>query len=413
MKNYLLVAFTLLLLQSNFLVAQNAGCDGTRYLDDVFTTVKKTTTVYGPAITHLGQVMNLSVDIYEPEGDALAARPVVVLAHGGSFVLGNKTDMKPWCELLARKGYVAASIQYRLFPFVVLGFPDSMAIFDTAVKAMGDMKAAVRFFREDAATANLYKVDPNNIFVGGYSAGAVTALHTTFFDPNDEVPAFLQTLVTNNGGFEGNTGTNSNRTYNSGSEAVINMSGGLYRSTLIDANESPMVSIHGTADETVNYNYGLAANIAYLEGSNLLHTQANAVGLWNDLTTVPGGGHGDIYAQASFQAYRDTFWLKTTTLLESLTCATVGTSQQVLRTDWAIAPNPAISGGTLQLYLPEDAGAVRVRIMDVLGKLVFEQDNVQQQAVIHCGQLSEGLYSVEIQAGDTQRFAVKKLVVTH
>ncbi|MCC7246626.1 MAG: alpha/beta hydrolase fold domain-containing protein [Saprospiraceae bacterium] len=413
MKNNLLVAFVLLFVVNSFLNAQNAGCDGSRYIDDVFTTVKKTSTVYGPATTHLGQVVNMAIDIYEPEGDALGARPVVVLAHGGSFVLGNKTDMKPWCELLAKKGYVAASIQYRLYPFVVLGFPASMAIFDTAVKAMGDMKAAVRFFREDAATNNLYKVDVNNIFVGGYSAGAVTALHTSYFDVNDEIPAFLQTMVTNNGGFEGNTGSTANKTYYSGSKAVINMSGGLYRSTWIDANESPLVSIHGTADGTVNYNYGLAANIAYLEGSKLLHDQANAIGLWNQLTTVPGGDHGDIYTQPNYQIYRDSFWNNATTLMESLTCAAVGTTESELRTDWAIAPNPINAGDALQIMLPDDASAVRVRILDALGKVAFEQNNVRQQEALHCGHLANGVYSVEIQAETSMRFAVKKLIVSH
>ncbi|MCC7466153.1 MAG: alpha/beta hydrolase, partial [Saprospiraceae bacterium] len=278
MKRRLLSLFIFSLSGLSFLAAQNPGCDGVRYLDDIFTAVKKTTVTYAPSINHFGQNINLSMDIYEPEGDPLSARPVVILAHGGSFVFGDKSMMQPWCELLAKKGYIAASIQYRLFPFFILGLPDSIEVFDTAVKAMGDMKAAVRYFREDAASANLFRADQAHIFIGGYSAGAVTALHTAYIDAGDQLPAFLQTLVSNNGGLEGVSGTASNKTYASNSSAVVNMSGGLYRSFWVEADEPPLVSVHGTADATVPYTFGLAANIAFLEGSSLVHEQADEVG---------------------------------------------------------------------------------------------------------------------------------------
>lgn len=63
--------------------------------------------------------------------------------------------------------YVAASIQYRLFPLFTLGFPDSIKIFNTAVKAVGDMKAAVRHFRDDAATVNQFRAGHAQHFYRG------------------------------------------------------------------------------------------------------------------------------------------------------------------------------------------------------------------------------------------------------
>ncbi|MDO8971794.1 MAG: carboxylesterase family protein, partial [Saprospiraceae bacterium] len=104
-------------------VAQNPGCDGSRYLNDQFSAVKKTTVVYAPTVGHTGINFNLSMDVYEPTGDNLSARPVVILAHGGSFLFGDKNNMQASCELLAKKGYIAASIQYRLYPFILLGLP--------------------------------------------------------------------------------------------------------------------------------------------------------------------------------------------------------------------------------------------------------------------------------------------------
>jgi para-nitrobenzyl esterase len=409
MKKTLLLPMVFLAFAA-WLPAQNPGCNGSRYLDNVFTTVKKSTVVYAPSVSHLGQNINLSMDVYEPEGDNLSARPVVIFAHGGSFIFGDKSNMQPWCELLAKKGYVAVSIQYRLFPFLVLGIPDSIKIFDTAIKATGDMKAAVRYFREDAATSNLFRADAANIFIGGYSAGAVAALHTAYLDENDQIPSFLQTLVTANGGLEGVSGTASNKTYSSGSKAVVNMSGGLYRSFWVDATESPLVSIHGTADATVPYNYGLAANIAFLEGSSLVHTQAESAGLWNDLLSVPGAGHTDLYDQAQWRPFIDTFWVRATTILESITCATVGVDDLSNTIQpWSIYPNPTSTAG-FTIQLPESITTADLRMYDLLGKMVLQQQNIVDQQVIQINNLPKGIYAVQILRAD-KRFEVKQLVI--
>lgn len=376
--------------------AQNPGCDGSRYKDDVFQGFTKTTVEYAPTVSHLGGDMTLSMDVYEPSGDQIAQRPVVILAHGGSFIFGDRTMMARWCELLAKKGYVAATISYRLYPFLVLGFPDSLAIFDTAVKAVGDMRAAVRFFREDAATANQFRADVDHIFIGGYSAGAVTALHCAYLDLDNNIPAFLQTLIDNNGGLEGISGTTSNKTFGSTSKAVVNMSGGLYRSAWIDEDESPLVSIHGTADGTVPYTYGLAANIAYLEGSSLLHIRADNVNLWNSLVSVPGGDHTDIYDNASFQPFVDSFWVNATTMLEDITCSTSGTQEQVQWINgWAVSPNP-VTNGTITLQIPEAFENLSVKIVNAVGKLIYQQDNISDGSSIDVGQLVPGVYFVQV-----------------
>ncbi|HAD14533.1 MAG TPA: hypothetical protein DCF33_19080, partial [Saprospirales bacterium] len=315
-----------------------------------------------------------------------------------------------WCQLLAKKGYVAATIQYRLFPFLVLGFPDSTDIFDTAVKAMGDMKAAVRYFREDAATTNTFKIDPSHIFIGGYSAGAVTALHTAFINADDQLPAFLQTLIVNNGGLEGISGTASNKTYASNSGAVVNMSGGLYRSSWVEADESPLVSIHGTADETVPYTFGLAANIAFLEGSSLVHEQANEVGLWNNLLTVPGAGHTNLYDSPVYNPFIDSFWINTTTMLEQLTCTTVSVKEpEISANQWTLFPNP-IQGNGFNIQLPVVAESVTLQIFDATGKMVQQSANLTNSAFVSLSNLSKGFYHVRILHPELQ-FETKGLLI--
>jgi para-nitrobenzyl esterase len=405
-------AYLLLLLafSSLQLTAQNPGCDGSRYKNDVFTTVKKTTVDYAPTTAHLGNQIVLQMDVYEPEGDVVAERPVVILAHGGSFIFGDRTMMDRWCNILAKKGYVAATITYRLYPFFSLGFPDSLDIFDTAVKAVGDMRAAVRYFREDAANANVFKVDADHIYIGGYSAGAVTALHCAYLDGADDAPSFLQNIINNNGGLEGISGTVTNKTYSSSIGAVVNMSGGLYRSGWIDQVEKPLVSIHGTADETVPFVSGLAAGIAFLEGSSRLHTQATDINLWNSLHIVPNGGHTNIYESAVYQPHLDTFWVNASTMLEALTCSTVdATEPSWLISDWTLSPNPAIAG-KVQLSWQETANPVMVNVYDVSGKVVMSQNLSNGRTELDVQALVPGVYFVE-PIGAEKRFLAKTLII--
>ncbi|MCS7036254.1 MAG: alpha/beta hydrolase fold domain-containing protein [Saprospiraceae bacterium] len=358
--------------------AQNTSCNGVRYKMPVFASFQRTTVPYATAINQLGQTITLSMDVYEPQGDTAKKRPVVVLAHGGSFIFGNKSDMARWCELLARRGYVAASIQYRLYPVFPLGFPDSTKIMDTAVKAVGDMKAAVRYFREDAATQNRFRADVEHIYVGGYSAGAVTALHTAFLDKDDDIPPFMQALIANNGGLEGNSGSPTNQQYSSAVGAVLNLSGGLYRRGWIRADEPPVASIHGTADATVPYTTGVAAGLAYLEGSGVLHPKALQAGTWSYLKTIPGGGHTNIYENAAYAQPLNDYWMRACALLEHLTCyqpdpeKTTNTETPAPSVGaWSIYPNP-VSEGRIWVQLPAESpdSAFDLLLFDLQGREV-------------------------------------------
>lgn len=401
-----------LTLFAGFSYAQNPGCDGNRYINDIFPTVKKTTVTYAPSLSHTGVPMTLQMDVYEPEGDQVAARPVIIFEHGGSFIFGDRSMMQPWCELMAKKGYVTASITYRLYPFFLLGFPDSLDIFDTAVKAVGDMRAAVRYFREDAATANLFKADPNNIFIGGYSAGAVAALHCSYLDMEDNMPPFLVNFINQNGGLEGVSGSATNKTYSSASKAVVNMSGGLYRANWIEAGESPMISIHGTADETVPFNSGLAANIAYLQGSNLLHARAEEAGVWNSLHVVPGGGHTNTYENAAYQLHRDTFWNNVSLKLEEITCSASSAAPELSAlSEWSMAPNP-VTGDVLSVTLPEGTENTVLRVYNSTGSMVREVRLSATQQTVSLGGLPAGMYLVMPEnTGATRIFAAKSLMI--
>lgn len=88
------------------------GCDGTRFIDEVFGSAVIYTVQYGQNLNN-GIQQPLIMDIYEPEGDNLTDRPVIILAHGGYFIFGGRGEMADLCQYFAKRGYVAATIDYR------------------------------------------------------------------------------------------------------------------------------------------------------------------------------------------------------------------------------------------------------------------------------------------------------------
>ena len=165
---------------------------GTRHNAVVFPEVSITENiVYGMNTAQGGQLQELFMDVYQPAADTVSQRPLVVLAHGGGFVGGDKDDMLELAMFLAQSGYVAVSIRYRLVnaeqtPRNELAAAVALCI----VQAGHDMKAAIRYFVHDAATSNQYRINPHQVFIGGYSAGAFTALQAAYVNDDSEAAAF-------------------------------------------------------------------------------------------------------------------------------------------------------------------------------------------------------------------------------
>ena len=106
----------------------------------------------------------LEMDIYRPKGKS-AELPAVVCIHGGGWAKGNRTSHAKIAQALAARGYVAATISYRL---------SGEAPFPAQIH---DCKAAVRFLR---ANANEYGIKADQIGAIGLSAGGhLTALLAT------------------------------------------------------------------------------------------------------------------------------------------------------------------------------------------------------------------------------------------
>ncbi len=94
-----------------------------------------------------------------------AARPALVLVHGGSFTGGSRTQFHAVCLQAARRGYVAFAIDYRLSTTAhPVRYPDQLA----------DLSRAVAWITAPARLA-AYRVDRTRLGIVGESAGAVLA----------------------------------------------------------------------------------------------------------------------------------------------------------------------------------------------------------------------------------------------
>ena len=98
----------------------------------------------------------MTADVFVPRAAAKRPRAAVIVVHGGGWLKGDKAKFHPLATALARRGYVAVAIGYRL---------GGEAKFPAAVH---DCNAATRWLR---ASARRYHVDPKRIGAVGGSAG--------------------------------------------------------------------------------------------------------------------------------------------------------------------------------------------------------------------------------------------------
>jgi len=283
-----IINLTFLLLSSQPGLSQN--CISDRYINDIFPNVTVTTDIYygsSPVWTIPYNDEDHYFDFYEPTGDVLMNRPLIVFMHGGAFLGGWKAqpEIVDYAEAMAKKGFTVASISYRL-GFNLL----STASAERAVyRAIQDGKSAIRFFKENHTT---YGIDTTLIFMAGNSAGSISALHAGYLEESER-PASTYGSGTPDLGCLDCTGNSF--VHNSNPAALVNMWGAIMDVNIIDTYENvPFISFHGDNDDIVSpdvdnpFNYPL---FPALHGANPLQVQANALSIMNEKHLFPGLGH--------------------------------------------------------------------------------------------------------------------------
>ncbi|MES2798566.1 MAG: T9SS type A sorting domain-containing protein [Bacteroidota bacterium] len=430
---------TLICLLSGLSVQAQEACSTGRYSSDVYSTVSTTSNItYGQNYSFNGSMTSLKLDFYEPQADTATKRPLIIWIHGGSFIGGSKTDqdMVALSNRFAKKGFVCASLDYRLGFFPI----DSANAIKAVLRATQDARAAVRFFYKNAQNGNSYKVDTNNIFIGGASAGAITALHFAYLDKTCELTETGYMTQTALDGFGGAEGYSGNPCYSSDVKGVINLCGALARYSWMESGDVPVVSLHGTNDGTVGYNRQIVnpgVPLMYLDGSRMLYEHATAIGLENPFYTFKGAPHvPHAGTSASALAYMDTtvnfvrdFLIdqmgctdaplqamnatqQTATLYTSPACTTnvvapgcfTAGAEELMAGEVSMFPNPAKDQVTISISEGQISG---VQVFDLNGRLMTSSNESGLSLNLDVSALHQGVYFIKIMAANNSNYSFR------
>ena len=270
----------------------------TRYLDEVFENVDITeNVVYGNApdlpfifLFEWNTVdIDLDMDIYEPANDNESQRPVIIFLHPGAFFSGSKEsdDMVSLSNSAAKRGYVAISANYRLGLNIVSTYSGERAVY----RGVQDASALVRYLREYHEEL---RIDPDNIFIWGSSAGSFIGLHLAYSDDSERPES------TYGGGSDPDLGCidceGNNYNHSSKPDALVSCWGAIGDLDWINSDDNiPTIMFHGTSDLVVPYDYGLpfTINIALpiVYGSSQIYNRLNSLNIESEIYLEQNEGH--------------------------------------------------------------------------------------------------------------------------
>jgi len=320
-----------------------------RYVDEVFTNfTQENNVVYSTNLSVIAasqglayvptgavpQVPALAFDLYEPAGDSVAERPLIIMLHTGTFLPiiynGNPTGMRNdaattnICKSYAKRGYVVANLEYRLGwnPAAATQAERAASLMKAVYRAIQDTKSAVRFFRKDYATGNQYGIDTSRIILCGQGSGGWVALGYATVDKLAEIqlPKFLDAnaiplidtaVIGDWDGYGGNSipgagNMESNLGYSNDIHMVCSMGGGMGDLSWLEAGDVPMCAVHCPTDPVATYTTGDVAIASIgvvttdISGSYDVMKKANLLG--NNSILDPVNAGSDTYTIAASAA---------------------------------------------------------------------------------------------------------------
>ncbi|MCP4121594.1 MAG: alpha/beta hydrolase [Bacteroidetes bacterium] len=252
---------------------------------------------FGENTSENGEHMTLLLDVYEPIVQPRHPRPMVIMVHGGSFTGGSKEmgEVTWFCEDLAKRGIVTASISYRVESNPISLISQEKMV-KAVVRAVEDVKASIRYFHKHIEEGNEWNIDPEAIILGGTSAGSIANLHSAFMDEysslNPEFKTWILDLGIDTIGMHGNSG---NPGYSEAIAGLINISGAIVNVDFLNNNSDlPIVSFHNAIDLSVPYAYGypyFIPTLPIVAGSRPIHFRMDALGGTSKLMTFQSINH--------------------------------------------------------------------------------------------------------------------------
>jgi len=342
----------------------NAQVDDVRYLDEIFDDVSIEQNIqYGLNITVLTTATigfptekALITDIYHPTGDTQELRPVVLVAHTGSFLppidaelnsvngttSGTKTDSATveMCKRLAKRGFVALAFTHRLGwnPLAETMEERTNLLINAAYRGVQDTHTLLRWIQKSVAEeGNPYKLDPERVSMlgqgtGGYIAYAVATLDdineiyipkfTTLDDEGNPIPYVIPQISGNwdGKGFPEPTDTNkveavpgvflalnypNHVDYDGKLDFALAYGGALASSEWIDENSVPTAGIATPNDPNAPFYTDIlivpttGEGVVEVEGAGDAIPSFNATGTNDVLNSIT---YNDAYSEAAREA---------------------------------------------------------------------------------------------------------------
>ena len=264
------------------MICQLVATGQKRYQDILFKKIDSLVNIqYGKAINIKGEEEKLLLDVFLiTKEDKVRYRPLLIFIHGGGFSAKSKsTDLSTIiCTKFAQKGYVTATIDYRLGVEEPKG---NVQYLEALYRAQQDAKAAVRYFRNNS---ELYGIDKSQIFIAGASAGGMTALAVAYMDAT-EVPNSI-----NKNKWGDLDGTSGNAGASSKVQGVLNCWGALPNLSWLQKNDVPLFNTAGTEDKTVPYDSSYDWH-GFKYGGFTLFEQCQKLGIATGWLPFDGAGH--------------------------------------------------------------------------------------------------------------------------
>lgn len=283
---------------------------GFRYIHEVFDEVEVTEGIeYGVNITVLPSLQAqpptaepLLLDLYQPAGDSSESRPLLLFFHRGNFLppyvnnepYGTRSDSAAvaLCRAFARRGYVVASVDYRLGwnPLAATQAERTKQLLQAMYRGMQDCRTAIRYFRKsEAEEGNPYGINPDQIALMGDGTGGMITLMSAsiedytdlilddqgipipkfWFDPGDGsmLPMALEDSLGNiDATSEGYLVTEDGPVqlcianhigYSSDAHFQVNLGGAIGDLNWLDEGDTPMVSFQCPHDQFLPYTTGV------------------------------------------------------------------------------------------------------------------------------------------------------------
>lgn len=372
--------------------------------------------LYGVAERFDGGTDSLRLNLFKPLGDGVTQRPLFVAVHGGAFIGGNRNEMNEICRWYAERGYVAATISYRLGFYAppILSTPyayDQAEVIRAAYRAQQDVKGAIRFLRSRSEQDS---TDVENVSICGVSAGAITAMHVAYATADMEKPTACNASAPVNhilvqyprpdlGPIDG--------TLNPGATAMVNACvayfGGILDTAMIDApTDAALFTYHQTGDPVVGCGYqqalwglplGLGANYPWLFGSCALDPYIQQLGYTSDRYEFhphTGNAH-DIHDLPLVDGWAADF-------LARQFCDQGTGVLPLCAADFHVYPIPAREH--LMVNVP-GGGAVQLSLMDPAGRLI----RTSKANRMEVADLAEGMYFLRVEGPSST--AIRQVLV--